>query len=184
MNKGQSLSASLVPQIVKNLPATQETWVQPLGQEDPLKKEMAIHSSILAWRIPWTEEPGGLQSMRSQRVGHNWATFTSLWELESLFSVKDFLAPAWDGSPCYKTEKNMCGGQHFCSLPLRVYTVCSLSWPLGELRRSLRAGNCAVISQGLECCATGALLWLQPALLNACQCSQCVTSLDVLSVTK
>ena len=48
--------------------------VQSLGQEDPLEKGMAIHSSILAWRIPWTEEPGGLQSMGSQRVGHNWAT--------------------------------------------------------------------------------------------------------------
>ena len=50
---------------------TQETWVQSLGQEDALEKEMAIHSSILAWRIPWTEEPGRLQSMRSQRVGHD-----------------------------------------------------------------------------------------------------------------
>ena len=49
--------------MVKNPPAIQETWVQFLGQEDPLKKGMAIHSSILAWRIPWTEEPGGLQSM-------------------------------------------------------------------------------------------------------------------------
>ena len=48
--------------MVKNLPAKQETWVQSLGQEDPLEKEMATHSSILAWRIPWTEEPGGLQS--------------------------------------------------------------------------------------------------------------------------
>ena len=52
----------------------QETWVESLGQEDPLEKEMAAHSSILAWRIPWTEEPGGLQSMGSQRVGHNLAT--------------------------------------------------------------------------------------------------------------
>ena len=51
-----------------------ETWVRSLGQEDPLEKEMATHSSILAWRIPWTEEPGGLQSMGSQRVGHDWAT--------------------------------------------------------------------------------------------------------------
>ena len=71
MNKGQSLRASLVAQMVKNLPATQETWVRSLGQEDPLKKEMTTHSSILAWRIPWTEEPDGLQSMGSQRVGHN-----------------------------------------------------------------------------------------------------------------
>ena len=54
-------------QTVKKLPAMQETGVQSLGQEDPLEKEMAIHSSILAWRIPWTEEPGGLQSMGSQK---------------------------------------------------------------------------------------------------------------------
>ena len=56
---------------VKNLPAMQETQVQFLGQEDPLEKEMAIHSSILAWKIPWMEEPGGLQFMGSQRVGHD-----------------------------------------------------------------------------------------------------------------
>ena len=49
----------------------QESWVQPLGQEDPLEKGMAIHSSILAWGIPWTEEPGGLQTMQSQRVRHD-----------------------------------------------------------------------------------------------------------------
>ena len=55
----------------KNLPAIQETQVQSLGWEDPLEKGIAIHSSILAWRIPWTEEPGGLQSMGSQRVGHD-----------------------------------------------------------------------------------------------------------------
>ena len=58
-------------QIVKNLPAVQETQVQSLGQEDPLEEEMATHSSTLAWRIPWTEEPGGLQSMGSQTVRHN-----------------------------------------------------------------------------------------------------------------
>jgi len=55
-------------QTVKNLPAMLETRVQSLGQEDPLEKGMATHSSILVWRIPWTEEPGGQQSMRSQRV--------------------------------------------------------------------------------------------------------------------
>ena len=57
--------------MVKNLPAMQETQAQPLGLEDPLKKGMANHSSILAWRIPWTEEHSWLQSMGSQRVGHN-----------------------------------------------------------------------------------------------------------------
>ena len=70
--------ASLVAQSVKNLPAVQETWVRSLGWEDPLEKEMAIHSSIFAWKISWKEEPGGLQSMGSQRVGHNWATNTYL----------------------------------------------------------------------------------------------------------
>ena len=60
--------ASLVAQMVKNLSAMQETWVQSLGWEDPLEKGMTTHSSILAWRIPWTEEPGKLQSMGSQRV--------------------------------------------------------------------------------------------------------------------
>jgi len=59
---------SLVPQMVKNLPAMQETQIQCLGQEDPLEKGMATHSSILAWRILWTEEPGGLQSMGSQKA--------------------------------------------------------------------------------------------------------------------
>ena len=58
-------------QPVKNLPAMQETWVRSLGWEDPLQKGMATHSSILAWRIPWTEEPGGLQSVVLQRVGYN-----------------------------------------------------------------------------------------------------------------
>ena len=64
----------MVAQTVKHLPtmpAMWETWVQSLGQEDPLEKEMATHSIILAWKIPWTEEPGRLQSMGSQRVGHN-----------------------------------------------------------------------------------------------------------------
>ena len=57
--------------MVKNLPTMQDTWVRSLGREDPLEKEMATHSSILARRIPWTEEPGGLQSMGLQRVGYH-----------------------------------------------------------------------------------------------------------------
>ena len=65
--------ASLIAQSVKNLPAMQKTQVQFLGREDPLEKEMAIHSSILAWKIPWAEEPGGLQSMGLQ-VGQDFAT--------------------------------------------------------------------------------------------------------------
>ena len=75
-------AASLVVQTMRNLPAMQETWVQSLGLEDPLEKGMATHSSILAWRIPGTEEPGGLQSMGLQRVGHNLAVnciFDTAW---------------------------------------------------------------------------------------------------------
>ena len=63
--------ASLVAQTVKNPPAMQEMWVQSLGPEDPLEKEMATHSSVLAWRIPGTGEPGGLPSLGSHRVGHD-----------------------------------------------------------------------------------------------------------------
>ena len=72
------LWASLVVQRLKHLPGMRETRVRSLGWEDSLEKEMAIHSSTLAWRIPWREEPGGLQSMGSQRVRHNWVTNTKL----------------------------------------------------------------------------------------------------------
>ena len=78
------LGASLVAQMAKNLPANWEMRVWSLGWEDPLEKDMVSHSSILAWRIPWTEEPCRLQSMGSQRVGHDWVTntFTFLKGLE------------------------------------------------------------------------------------------------------
>ena len=69
---------SLVAQTVKHLPTMQETQVQSLDQEDPLEKEMATHSSTLAWKIPWTEKPGRLQSMGSQGAGHDGATSLSL----------------------------------------------------------------------------------------------------------
>ena len=65
--------------VVQNMPTKQEIWVWSLGQEDPLEKEMAAHSSILVWRIPWTEEPGRLQSMGLQRVRHNFANRLSLF---------------------------------------------------------------------------------------------------------
>ena len=73
----QPVGAALVAQTIKNLPAMQEPQVQSLGWEDLLEWGMATHSSILAWRIPWTEEPGRLQFMRSQRTGHNWGTKNS-----------------------------------------------------------------------------------------------------------
>ena len=85
------LGASLVAQVVKNLPAMQET------QEDPLEKGMATHSSIHAWRIPWTEEPGGLQSMGSQRVRHNWMTNTLIvdFTMLCLFVLITLCAAKW-----------------------------------------------------------------------------------------
>ena len=69
---------SLVAQMAKSLPTMWETWVQPLGWENLLEKKMTTHSNILAWKIPWTEEPGRLQSMGSKRVGHKWVTSLSL----------------------------------------------------------------------------------------------------------
>ena len=80
--------SSLVTPMVKTLPATQETGIRSLGREDPLEKEMATHSSILAWRTPWTEEPGRLQSMGSQKVRHDWVTNTN-WSFT--FSLSDSL---------------------------------------------------------------------------------------------
>ena len=100
--------ASLVAQMKKHLPAMQETQVQSLGQEDPLEKQMATHSSILAWRLPWTEEPGGLQSTGLQRVRHNWVTkYSSLFykQMESpSFSLKDI----WTSGPVWALNKNIC----------------------------------------------------------------------------
>ena len=74
----------LVAEMVKNLPVIQETWVQSLGQEDPPEKKMTTHSSILAWEIPWTEEPSRLQPKGSQRVGHDLATTPPLPRFSSL----------------------------------------------------------------------------------------------------
>ena len=79
--------ASLVAQRLKNLPGMRETWVRSLSREDPLEKEMATHSSILAWGIPWMEEPGGLQSMGLQRVGHHWGTSLSQSFLHCLLTL-------------------------------------------------------------------------------------------------
>ena len=108
---------SLVAQSVKNLPAVQETRVQSLGWEDPLEKEMATHSSILAWKISWTEESGGLQSMGSQSVGHDWATNTYLYNSVKQFSFNLkiiffclFYIPEWN--ECFggwgRTRKTTC----------------------------------------------------------------------------
>ena len=86
--------ALLVTQIVKNLPAMSETWVRSLDQEDLLEKGIATHSSILAWKIPWTEEAGWLQSVELQRIGYNWSAnththhdITYKWNLKCVFLV-------------------------------------------------------------------------------------------------
>ena len=87
--------------MVKNLPASQETWVQSSGWKDPLVKRMVSYSSILAWKIPWIEEPGGLQSMRPQRVGHDWATnththtYTHIWQSEGEPELESKINPIW-----------------------------------------------------------------------------------------
>ena len=84
--------ASLIAQLVKNLPAVQQTQLWSLGWEDPLEKEMVTHSSILAWKISWTEEPAGLQFMGLQRIGHDWVTNTYLLPLQRLGSYTSFKA--------------------------------------------------------------------------------------------
>ena len=97
--------------MVKNLSARQETWVWSLGQEDPLEKRMATHSSILAWRIPWTEEPGGvLQSMGSQRVGHDWATntFTYTHTYKHIFFFRFFSLAAAAAAKSLQSCPTLC----------------------------------------------------------------------------
>jgi len=102
---------SLVAQTVKSLPVKREAWVRSLGLEGPLEKEMATHSSILAWKIPWMEEPNGLQSKESQRVRHNWTTSLSfslwsqgiLWSLRSEYVVTQPSAPL---PPCQGPERD------------------------------------------------------------------------------
>ena len=85
--------ASLVAQIIKHLPTMRETWVQFLGQEYPLEKEMATDSNTLAWKIPQMEEPGGLQPMGSQRVGHDWATSLALQAMSNYYNTLKVLWP-------------------------------------------------------------------------------------------
>ena len=116
--------ASLLPQTVKTPPAMRETWVWSLGREDPLKEGMATHSSILAWRISIKEEPGGLQSMGSQRVGHDWATNTFIfftwlgveggwgWKVQSNPSFSLVLGPfpIKEGQSPSRTGMGVCGG--------------------------------------------------------------------------
>ena len=83
------LQLPLAAQLIKNLPTMKETWVWSLGGEDTLEKAMAPHSSTLAWKVPWTEEPDRLQSMGSPRVGHDWGTSLSLFTFSPILTLKE-----------------------------------------------------------------------------------------------
>ena len=102
LNSYHLLWASLVTEMVKNLPAMQETWVQSLDWEDPLEKGTAAHSSVLAFKIPWTERPGRLQFMGSQRVRHDWSDLAQIgvlrWEKKAFGSWKE---------TCYEKHKSI-----------------------------------------------------------------------------
>ena len=131
-----------------------ETWVRSLGREDPLEKEMATHSSILAWRIPWMEEPGGQQSMGLQRVGHDWVTSLSLSLLTTCMWVQtipylwDFTLLSYLSDHC-NIERDQCLIFQaiellFCALPMGEVKRCALnsraSWGLGTPSCSHRSG--------------------------------------------
>ena len=115
---------SWVAQMVKRLLTMQETQVRSLGREDPLEKEVAAHSSTLAWKIPWTEESGRLQSMGSQRVGHDWATSLSL----------SLDRPAWEGSNLgilinFQISVNLsCQIKNWCLEILLFQQISQISW--------------------------------------------------------
>ena len=116
--KGSSLFTPIlefpITQMVKNLPAMQETWVRSLGQEDPLEKGKATHSSILAWRIPWTEEPGGLQSVGSQRFRHDWTTNTAILLITTTKTRARFLTVSkmYISQTCFSSVFNEANQKH------------------------------------------------------------------------
>ena len=114
-------------QTVQNLPAMQETRVQSLGQEDPLEKGMAIYSSILAWRIPQTEEPGGLQSMGSQRVRHDWPTNTLTFHTHKRHGPLQMRACNFNS---WSFILNLVHTWPSCpKIPIPSYMVPTRSWP-------------------------------------------------------
>ena len=132
MLNNESERASLVAQMIKYLPAMQETQVRSLGREDPLEKEMATHSTILAWKIPWTEEPGGLQSMGLQRVGHDWATNTS-----TLYSCLKWLILYYMNCTSIKKKFKWL---HLWLKCLECWWVYSLWWGNSREKWAMRSG--------------------------------------------
>ena len=136
LGAGSPSGYSLVAQMVKNLPAMLETQVQSLGLEDPLGEDMATHSSILTWRIPRTEEPGGLQSMGSQRVGHDWAMNT--------FSLWPGFLPA---SPAAASPSPSRASLPHCPFRMIVSWVCRRSYPDNSLVASSRTHGSLLTQQ-------------------------------------
>ena len=115
----QTSLTSLMAQMVKHLPTMREIWVQSLDREDPLEKEMATHSSTLTWKIPWMVEPGRLQSMGSQRVGHDWATSLQRpyyvlmgWELCVHGHINPITEPTQCQAVCYHFTHVILTPQH------------------------------------------------------------------------
>ena len=122
--------ASLVAQMVKNLPAIQETLIWSLVQEDLLEKEMTTHSSIITWRTPWTDEPGGLQSKGSQRVVHDWATNRFILMPTSIPQCPSDLTDQWvPGKGTSPPERLLEKAGGFTTPIPAVLSVCCPHWP-------------------------------------------------------
>ena len=134
-------------QTVKHLPAVQETWVHPPGWEDPLEKEMATHSSTLAWKIPWMGEPGRLQSMGPQRVRHDWATSLGSLLDYTLKLMKDLLWMLWVLYISLNRVDVLCYSRPLSVLELQLL---SFGWPF-QLQ--------------LSCFILGWAAWSLPTLL-------------------
>ena len=136
-------------QVVKHLPAMQKTWVRSLGREDPLEKEMATHSSTLAWKIPWTEEPGGLQSTGLQRVGHNWATSLSLQAKNSKYFLTFYFEIAIDSQELLPpTKKKSREKSHV------LFTQSSPQQQLTELQHATRTRRLTGLLGSPRCTCT------------------------------
>ena len=158
------MGASLVAQMVKNLPTMWGTWVLSLDQEVSLEEGMATHSSVLAWRIPWTEAPGALQSRGSQRVGHDWAMNTfyflypeikmsskAIWSVQQLCDWRRLWNDIWQNAPYTtgcdesltpKYSKNKIQGHFLKSLNL-------LFWTTGDERVLPLCMLCVVVSHSV-----------------------------------
>ena len=145
----------LVAQTVKHLPAMQETQVWSLGQEDPLEKEMTPHSSTLAWKIPWMEEPGGLQSIGSQRIGHNWAISLYLSIVTQLSPSLHFHAVKMGQQLKYGEECGvLCVMDRFLPLSLILRLFWGSIWTNPIIRDILKLSAAAAAAKSLQSCLT------------------------------